>query len=538
MNPRSDRTTSWRSSRARSTRARSAAAPSWRGRWRSACRSPPATRCSAPIAPALRTSAENPITVTVGGTPIAVDRGGSRQRHAGRHVPLRPGADSDNLDPVTNDGNVNIWYFMSIYDQLVRVAPDGISLVPGLAESWDISDDGMTYTFHLRPNVLFSDGTPMTSADVLYSWVRAANDPSQHWTFTLTALKRDADGQVEGITRAGRHHRRRRAGAAVGAVPLRRRHVQHVGHLQGVRRRATRSASHQECMGTGPFALDEWSKGEFLTPGQERELLGGRSAAARRGRRHQSCRTTTPASCSSRAASSTGMMDVPFSRVPELQARPEPEGLPVPVDLDTLHHPQRPRGAARRRPRAARAAVRHRPADAGRRRPLRDRHPGDDASCRRARSTGTTRCERYPYDLDKAQEELAQSATPDGFPLELQDRWPAAPTTRRWRPRSRTCGARSASRSRSRRSKQASRRGLPRTRTSRRMTNYWTNDIIDPDELVGLRRPPGELPRRSTPAGTMRRRRNWRARARPKSIRPSARRSTSASRRSTTRNRR
>ena len=40
----------------------------------------------------------------------------------------------------------------------------------------------------------------MTSADVLYSWVRAANDPGQHWTFTLTALKRDADGQVEGIT--------------------------------------------------------------------------------------------------------------------------------------------------------------------------------------------------------------------------------------------------------------------------------------------------------------------------------------------------
>ena len=71
--------------------------------------------------------------------------------------------DSDNLDPVTNDGNVNIWYFMSIYDQLVRVAPDGISLEPGLAESWDVSDDGITYTFHLRPNgVLFSDGTPFT----------------------------------------------------------------------------------------------------------------------------------------------------------------------------------------------------------------------------------------------------------------------------------------------------------------------------------------------------------------------------------------
>src|SRR5215213_8564161 len=135
--------------------------------------------------------AENPITVTVGGTPISAMEEDLSNATPGGTFRFGRSTDSDKLDPINPGFNTSIWYIMSIYDQLIRVAPDGISLVPGLAESWDVSDDGLTYTFHLRPNVLFSDGSPMTSRDVLYSWVRAANDPGKYWTFTLTALKRD-----------------------------------------------------------------------------------------------------------------------------------------------------------------------------------------------------------------------------------------------------------------------------------------------------------------------------------------------------------
>src|SRR5215203_7374379 len=143
--------------------------------------------------------AANPITVTVGGTPIAAVETDLTNATPGGTFRFGRAEDSDVLDPVITALNSSIWYFMSIYDQLIRVAADGISLEPSLAESWEVSDDGLTYTFHLRPNILFSDGTPMTSADVVYSWVRAANDPGQHWTFTLDAMKRDAESQVEGI---------------------------------------------------------------------------------------------------------------------------------------------------------------------------------------------------------------------------------------------------------------------------------------------------------------------------------------------------
>ncbi len=46
--------------------------------------------------------------------------------------------------------------------------PPGV--IPGLAASWEVSSDHLTYTFHLRPGVRFSDGTPFTADDVLFSW--------------------------------------------------------------------------------------------------------------------------------------------------------------------------------------------------------------------------------------------------------------------------------------------------------------------------------------------------------------------------------
>jgi peptide/nickel transport system substrate-binding protein len=56
----------------------------------------------------------------------------------------------------------------SVYDPLVWLAPDG-EFVPGLAKSWDISEDGLTYTFQLRDDVTFHDGTPFNAEAVRFS---------------------------------------------------------------------------------------------------------------------------------------------------------------------------------------------------------------------------------------------------------------------------------------------------------------------------------------------------------------------------------
>ena len=60
--------------------------------------------------------------------------------------------------------------------RLVRVNRATFELEPWLAEKWESTDDGLVHTLHLRPGVTWSDGTPFTSADVLFS-LRAVFDP-------------------------------------------------------------------------------------------------------------------------------------------------------------------------------------------------------------------------------------------------------------------------------------------------------------------------------------------------------------------------
>ena len=68
-------------------------------------------------------------------------------------------------------------YMAQMYEQLLRVNPPGSAekFTPLLAESWEKSDDGLVWTFHLRPNVKFHDGEPMNAAAVVKS-IEAAKD--------------------------------------------------------------------------------------------------------------------------------------------------------------------------------------------------------------------------------------------------------------------------------------------------------------------------------------------------------------------------
>ena len=73
------------------------------------------------------------------------------------------------LDPTSAAaGAIDSVLYSNVFEGLTRFASDG-SIVPGLAESWEISDDGLTYTFKLREGVKFHDGTAMDAEDVKFS---------------------------------------------------------------------------------------------------------------------------------------------------------------------------------------------------------------------------------------------------------------------------------------------------------------------------------------------------------------------------------
>lgn len=75
------------------------------------------------------------------------------------------------LDPQqANDGND--WQILQeLFEGLVTPGPDG-KTGPGMAESWTVSADGLTYTFKLRPNLKWSDGDALTAEDLVYSFRR------------------------------------------------------------------------------------------------------------------------------------------------------------------------------------------------------------------------------------------------------------------------------------------------------------------------------------------------------------------------------
>lgn len=76
-----------------------------------------------------------------------------------------------NLDPSLGSNDPEITFNMALYDYLIDTAADG-TLTPNLAQSWDISEDGLTYTLSLVEGATFHDGTPFTSADVVYTFNR------------------------------------------------------------------------------------------------------------------------------------------------------------------------------------------------------------------------------------------------------------------------------------------------------------------------------------------------------------------------------
>lgn len=93
--------------------------------------------------------------------------------------------EADVYDPVLNDSNAAIWVIFSIYQGLTRTDPTATQIEPNAAETWEIAEDGLTATFTLREGLKFADGSDLTSEDVVFSLERARDHPDSPWSFTL-----------------------------------------------------------------------------------------------------------------------------------------------------------------------------------------------------------------------------------------------------------------------------------------------------------------------------------------------------------------
>ena len=82
------------------------------------------------------------------------------------------------LDPILEGRPGNAVYQAPMYDSLVGFDLDKGGLGPGVAERWVMSEDGLSWTFHLRPGQTFHNGDPLTAGDVKFSLERQMSPKS------------------------------------------------------------------------------------------------------------------------------------------------------------------------------------------------------------------------------------------------------------------------------------------------------------------------------------------------------------------------
>jgi peptide/nickel transport system substrate-binding protein len=83
--------------------------------------------------------------------------------------------DLDSLNPFAGYLVSSYEIYSLNYARLTEYGQKDFSAQPGLAESWDTSPDGLTWTYHIRAGAKFSDGEPLTAKDVAYSFNRVRN---------------------------------------------------------------------------------------------------------------------------------------------------------------------------------------------------------------------------------------------------------------------------------------------------------------------------------------------------------------------------
>lgn len=155
----------------------------------------------------------------------------------------------DTLDPSQNSVNESIWMDQNIYSRLLQPNATGTGLLPDLATSWTISKNGLKYTFSLRPGAEFSNGSPVTAQDVVFSIARSRK-LAGGWGFLLTAVKKvTAVGTSKVVITLSQPHAPLLADLAMYAYSI---VPENLVKAQG-------TAFWQHPVGSGPFMVTSYS---------------------------------------------------------------------------------------------------------------------------------------------------------------------------------------------------------------------------------------------------------------------------------------
>lgn len=138
---------------------------------------------------------------------VYIEKNGRPAPPAQQVFTFNNGSEPETLDPHKMTGSVEFNIVQQLFEGLVVNDPETLVPMPGIAEKWEISPDGLTYTFHLRKNAKWSNGDPITAKDFLYSWKRAL-DPAtaSDYAYQLYYIKNGKpfnEGKLKDFSKVG-----------------------------------------------------------------------------------------------------------------------------------------------------------------------------------------------------------------------------------------------------------------------------------------------------------------------------------------------
>jgi peptide/nickel transport system substrate-binding protein len=181
------------------------------------------------------------------------------------------------LDPAQVTESQSGFIVRNVYSRLVDISYDGTSVEPDLAESWDVSDDGLVYTFHLRRDVKFHDGSILTASDVAYSLNRflsiGEGDSSTFAPFLSPDSAVATDDQTVEITLTESFPAfLQLMGIPRGASIVSQAYVEANASAEDPWATAYLATN---AMGTGPYMFAEWVPNEFARMVRFDDYYGG-----------------------------------------------------------------------------------------------------------------------------------------------------------------------------------------------------------------------------------------------------------------------
>jgi peptide/nickel transport system substrate-binding protein len=163
------------------------------------------------------------------------------------------------LNPYLDDSQPNRLLTSILYDSLLRVQPDDGRLVPNLAQSVVVSEDGLTLTFRLHPDAVWHDGQPVTAADVVFTLNELTDPPHAHrfWFAPERVLELSAPSVSTVVVRLAEPDCSLLY--ALGQAPILPRHLLNETGLFD-------DSFGRQPVGSGPFGFAAWHEsGEIAT---------------------------------------------------------------------------------------------------------------------------------------------------------------------------------------------------------------------------------------------------------------------------------